>query len=212
MNICATLQAHSFPFLFFSENLEKKNKKKEGGDSRGTSSVKEGEGGRERTEGRVKVGRPPDQEERDKGGPVCSTQRQIERIAFFVPPKLFHHNVHSPALVLPPLLSAPHHCLPTSKKSQLDLWHRAIQTLVHSKSFFSWSYSHLRYFGPPTPSDTVQGLIGRMLSDEDIINSVYRNTGVLICWGSFCVNRNMQLSSNCFNIKGTVNFFKLHLG
>lgn len=33
----------------------------------------------------MKVARPPDQGVRDKGGPVCSTQRQTELVASFVP-------------------------------------------------------------------------------------------------------------------------------
>lgn len=33
----------------------------------------------------MKVARPPDQGVKDKGGPVCSTQRQTEPVASFVP-------------------------------------------------------------------------------------------------------------------------------
>lgn len=119
MNNCATLQAHSFlPFFSFHKILKKKEKKRREATVEGQVRLKGG--GRERTEGRVKVVRPPDQKERDKGGPVCSTQRQIERIAFFVP----QNFSITMCILLPgfyPLLTSPHQCLPASKKGQLDL-------------------------------------------------------------------------------------------
>lgn len=48
----------------------------------------------------MKVAGPPDQETRDKEGPVSSAQPQTEPIGSFVPQKPFHHKAHSPVLLL----------------------------------------------------------------------------------------------------------------
>lgn len=79
-----------------------------------------GEGERERNEERMKLTRPPDQRVRNKGGPVCSAQRQTEPVASFVPPKPSHHKAHSPVL-LSLLRHYPLRSPPAFKKSHLDL-------------------------------------------------------------------------------------------
>lgn len=69
----------------------------------------------------MKVARPPDQEMRDKEGPVCSVQCQTEPVASFVPQKPFHHKAHSPILLLLPFPPPPPQLSPHLRKNPLDL-------------------------------------------------------------------------------------------
>lgn len=78
--------------------------------------LKRGEGERERNEERMKLTRPPDQGVRNKGGPVCSTQRQTEPVGSFVPQNFsitkrillscFHSFTTTPSTPCPPLKRA----------------------------------------------------------------------------------------------------------
>lgn len=83
----------------------------------------------------MKVARPPDQEMRDKEGPVCSVQHQTEPVASFVPQKPFHHKANSSILLLLLFPQPLPNSLPTSKRTRLT-------SDLHSSSSMSFRIKH----------------------------------------------------------------------
>lgn len=101
----------------------------------------------------MKVARPPDQEMRDKEGPVCSVQRQTEPVASFVPQKPFHHKAHSPILLLLPFPPHPPNSRPTSERTRLtsDLHYSSSMSfrIKHQVfSFFLLPFSYIFFLFP----------------------------------------------------------------